>query len=255
MPPRRTACVVLLILAALPLTAQQPLTSPVAVQSQVPAGAPPPVPTLRTTLRQVVLDVVVNDKNGHAVKGLKASDFQLTEDGTPQTLVNFAEQVASTTTLPPNTFINHAPITGSGAITVILFDELSFADTAYVRYEVSNFIKTLTPGMPICVFKLDWRGLHLVQDFTTDPRTLREAVNSKRNDATMFRPHGYWQPNLLGDAMNELARYLSGFSGRKNLIWFTDGLRLSSASDVPTDSSPTLPLSSTIPPAPSTCSR
>ena len=194
MPPRPTAFVVLLFLAALPLTAQQPPASP-AAQPQAPASAQPPILTLRTTLRQVVLDVVVNDKNGHAVKGLKASDFQLTEDGSPQTLVNFSEQVASATTapapeptLPPNTFINHAPITGNGAITVILFDELSFADTAYVRYEVSNFIKTLTPGMPICVFKLDWMGLHLVQDFTSDPRTLREAVNSKRNEATIFHP-------------------------------------------------------------------
>lgn len=230
MPSRRPAFVVLLTLAALPLTAQQPAASPAPVQSQAPASSAP-VLTLRTTLRQVVLDVVVNDKNGHAVKGLKASDFQLTEDGAPQTLVNFGEQIASASpspapepTLPPNTFINHAPITGNGAITVILFDELSFVDTAYVRYEVSNFIKTLTPGMPICVFKLDWKGLHLVQDFTTDPRTLREAVNSKRNDATVFHPPGMWQPNLLGDAMNQLARYLSGFSGRKNLIWFTDGL-------------------------------
>ena len=97
--PRLTAFVVLLILAALPLTAQQPPASPAAVQSQVPASAPP-VPTISTTLRQVVLDVVVSDKNGHPVKGLKPSDFQLTEDGTPQRLVNFTEQVASSATPP-----------------------------------------------------------------------------------------------------------------------------------------------------------
>jgi VWFA-related protein len=200
----------------------------------LPAQQPPanPIPTITTTLRQVVLDVVVTDKNGRPVKGLKPSDFALTEDGVPQTLAAFTEQVASTVTpppspepkLPPNTFVNHAPLTGSGAITVILFDELSFADTAYARYEVSNFMKTLTPGMPICIFKLDWQGLHLIQDFTTDPQALRQAVNSKRNDATLRQPFGTWQPALVGDAMNELARYLSGFSGRKNLIWFTDGL-------------------------------
>jgi VWFA-related protein len=217
-----------LSVATLGLSAQQAPAPPAGAQAPPPAN---PIPTITTTLRQVVLDVVVTDKEGRPVKGLKPSDFALTEDGAPQTLAAFTEQVASTSTpppapepkLPPNTFVNHAPLTGNGAITVILFDELSFVDTAYARDQVSSFIKTLTPGMPICIFKLDWQGLHLIQDFTTDPLTLRQAINSKRNNAPMPRPLGYWQPSLIGDAMNELARYLSGFSGRKNLIWFTDG--------------------------------
>ena len=93
MPARLTAVVVsLLSIGDFQLIAQQPCASLAAVESQVPASSPSPVLTLRTTLRQVVHDVVVNDKNGHAVKGLKASDVQLTEDGAPQTLVNFSEQ-------------------------------------------------------------------------------------------------------------------------------------------------------------------
>ena len=191
------------------------------------------VPTLRTTARMVVLDVVVTDKSGHPVKGLKQPDFALTEDGVPQRLASFTEHddvadappAQPSEKLPPNTFEDHAPLTGNGAITVILFDELSFEDAAYARYEVESYLKTLTPGMPICIFKLDWKGLHLIQDFTTDPQALREAVSSKRNAQGMPPPPsvGLSPSGLLGSSMRELASYLSGFAGRKNLIWFTDG--------------------------------
>lgn len=201
------------------------------------------VPTLHATARMVVLDVVVTDKDGKPVKGLKQSDFALTEDGVPQTLASFTEHddladlptPLPTEKLPPNTFADHAPLTGNGAITVILFDELSFADAAYARYEVESFLKTLKPGMPICIFKLDWLGLHLIQDFTTDPQTLREAVASKRNAQGLLPPPSarLSQSGLPGDAMRELASYLSGFSGRKNLIWFTDGPPPNIASGLP----------------------
>src|ERR1700722_19585719 len=76
-----------------------------------------PVPTLRTTARLVVVDVVVTDGKGRAVKGLKQSDFTLTEDGAPQTLASFQEHQALTpeqaakadavVKLPPNHFTNY----------------------------------------------------------------------------------------------------------------------------------------------------
>lgn len=205
---------------------QQPGTAP-----DTPPGADyPPAPTIVTTFRQVVLDVTVTDAKGHAVIGLQPSDFRLTENGVPQTLAHFTPHSSLSAQapppeppkLPPNSFMNHAPLTGTGPIMVILFDELSFADGAYARYEVAQFMKTLKPGMPICIFRLDSYGLHLIQDFTTDPQTLREAVNSKRNQQPMQIPI-YARPWYTQDALRQLAMYLSGFSGRKNLIWFTDG--------------------------------
>jgi VWFA-related protein len=213
----RTALLISLIpLVVLPLPAQQP-----------PALGDT-VPTIQTIARQVVLDVVVTDSRGRPVLGLKPSDLLVTEDGAPQSLASFTEHTDTSDTrlpppLPPNTFADHAPLTGNGTITVILFDELSFVDAAYARYEVDKFMKTLQPGMPICIFKLDWYGLHLVQDFTTDPSTLRAAVDSKRNAPNLQPPRYMYQLNLRQNAMQALASYLSGFSGRKNLIWFNSG--------------------------------
>src|SRR5271163_2444322 len=47
--------------------------------------------TFRAGTHLVVLDVVVTDKKGHPVAGLTKDDFQLLEDGRPQTVKFFEE--------------------------------------------------------------------------------------------------------------------------------------------------------------------
>jgi VWFA-related protein len=44
---------------------------------------------------QVVVPVVVTDKKGHSVNGLRPSDFQIVEDGVPQSIVAFTREIAS----------------------------------------------------------------------------------------------------------------------------------------------------------------
>ncbi|HXE09418.1 MAG TPA: VWA domain-containing protein, partial [Acidobacteriaceae bacterium] len=196
-----------------------------------PSSAQIAVPTIRTTARIVVLDVVAVDAHGQPVKGLKASDFTLTEDSVPQTLHSFTERDAAADqrlaptepALPPNTFANHAPVVNDTAMTVLLFDTsgLSFSDAAYARDEVAAFLKKVKPGTPMCIFDLDqWDGLRLIQDFTTDTAVLRNAVESKQNAQKPWQFPEFTPSLQLGIAMRQLARYLAGFPGRKNLIWF-----------------------------------
>ena len=70
-----------------------------------PAPTPQPsgndIPTIHTTARLVVLDVVVTDNSGKPVKGLKPSDFTLTEDGVAENLASFTEHDEATDR-PPN---------------------------------------------------------------------------------------------------------------------------------------------------------
>ena len=50
---------------------------------------------VRTTTENVVLNVTVTDKNGQYVKGLKASDFKVYEDGVevkPEAVASFSLQ-------------------------------------------------------------------------------------------------------------------------------------------------------------------
>src|SRR5438270_12451712 len=53
--------------------------------------APPPAaaPTIRTTASEVMLDIVVRDKHGKAVRNLKQADVQILEDGVPRPLKSF----------------------------------------------------------------------------------------------------------------------------------------------------------------------
>ena len=67
-------------------------------QRPAPAPVPPPVPqapTLRASVDQVVVDVVVTDADGKVVTGLTAADFEVRERGTLQTVATFNEVLAA----------------------------------------------------------------------------------------------------------------------------------------------------------------
>jgi hypothetical protein len=84
--------------------------------AQDPAPASGETPTvLRTTVRRVVLDVVVTDPQGSPVRGLTKADFSVTEDGKPQEIIAFDANGFSSgmdylppvlPPQPPNTFVN-----------------------------------------------------------------------------------------------------------------------------------------------------
>jgi VWFA-related protein len=58
-------------------------------------------PVFRTNTNLVRVDVVVRDKDGKVVKGLKASDFIVSEDGKSQDVTSFTFQEIATEPLPP----------------------------------------------------------------------------------------------------------------------------------------------------------
>src|SRR5947207_10249137 len=56
-----------------------------AQQQQPPAATPDGgVTKISATFQMVIETITVNDKNGKAIEGLKAQDFTVTENGTPQ---------------------------------------------------------------------------------------------------------------------------------------------------------------------------
>jgi VWFA-related protein len=60
-----------------------------AQQQQQPADDKPPQPSFRAGINFVSVDVIVSDKNGANIADLKQSDFEVTEDGKPQTIESF----------------------------------------------------------------------------------------------------------------------------------------------------------------------
>jgi VWFA-related protein len=92
----------------------------------------------------------------------------------------------------------------------------------YLRQQLIAFMKTVPPGNVFAIFQMDASGMHLVQGFTSDPAVLLKGVESKRDSVVMRPPMVYRKERkeILNEGMREMGRYLAGFPGRKNLIWF-----------------------------------
>lgn len=231
-PARIALLITLLALPAQWIVAQSPAKpAPPATQSPASpaANSNRPVATLHATARLVVLDVVVTDGNGNPVQGLKPSDFALTEDGVSQKFASFTEHqaqdsipAATQPSLPPNTFTVQPPLTEEGTKTVIVLDMCCVPSYTLVRGDIQAFMKTIAPGNPIAIMRIDRLGMHLVQGFTADPQRLQNAVSGNRllppiPDITGRAPYtGIINP------YQRLSRYLAGIPGRINLAWVTD---------------------------------
>lgn len=215
---------------------------PASVKDQAPAqDSAQQAPAFSVTTHEVLLDVVVTD-GGRPVKGLKASDFVVTEDGKSQTVASLEEhgsmgreataKLLANPPLPPNTFSNYTPVANSNAYTVILLDSLNtrLDDQMSLRTILTKCVKQMKPLVPIAIFERDTK-MHLVQGFTSDPQVLLVALESARNRPRMpttvrGTKEEYTEYRLDAVSLNfaMLGRYLAAFPGRKNLIWFTGPL-------------------------------
>lgn len=146
--------------------------------------------TFRANVRVVLVDVVVNDINDRPVTGLSKDQFQVFEDGKPQTLASFEEHagvpdvpaLSRMAHLPPNVFSN-APLVKTGdAANILLLDSLNteLGDQSYVHSQMIKYIKGVRPGTRLAIFTLSDR-LRFVQGFTEDPALLMAAVNGKNS--------------------------------------------------------------------------
>jgi VWFA-related protein len=213
----------------------------VAQDTPAPDQTQPPPPTISVTTHEVLLDVVVTD-GGHAISGLKASDFTVLEDGKPQVVASLEEhapmaaamtaQAASFPALPSNTFSNFVPAPNTNAYTVILLDALNtrFDDQMSLRLALIKYLKKMPPGPPVAIFERDTK-MHLVQGFTSDPQVLLAAAESERDKPAMPNVVRATREEYLVYKLDEvslgfqlLGRYLAAFPGRKNLIWFVGAL-------------------------------
>jgi VWFA-related protein len=210
---------------------------------QQEAAVSPSNNILRSTTRLVVVDVVTVDSKGEPVPGLKADDFTILEDGKPQKISGFSFQRANGASLSPSTvhganvFTNTPQYKDAGCLNVILLDTLN-ADLGGKVSAKDHLLKYLgsEPAIqPTALFALDTK-LTMLSDFTTDSKTLKAVLED-------FKPHGAKQvlnvytaaspfemkgsptsersQETTVQALETLARALSGYPGRKNLLWLS----------------------------------
>lgn len=144
-----------------------------------------PGPTIRVNTRLVLVDVVVTDKQGHAITGLKPDDFVLEENGRKQKISSFvspddaAKAAEVAPTLAPGLYSNRPEFRSSGGpLTIFLLDAANtpFTDQSYARAQMLAYVRTqLKPDQRFAVFTLT-NDLHMLQDFTSDPQILLAAL-------------------------------------------------------------------------------
>lgn len=226
-----------------------------------------PTFTLRANTRLVVVAVVVTDKKGQPVAALKAEDFTIEENGKKQRIAIFTPPGAAQTAaqpLPPGIISNRPEfLTPGGTPTVLLLDAANsqFKDQAYVRSQMLKYVaEQANSGTPMAVMTLTDR-LHMLQDFTSDPRILTAAIKSFKPAEPILQsappPPGdpgastsgasgqgllIAQAEIAGfaniqlgydlerrtlitiSAMRSLTRVLGGLPGRKSVVWLTADL-------------------------------
>ncbi len=162
--------------------------------------------------------------------------------------------------LPPHMFTNVPRYSTGGALNVILLDALNtqMTNQAYAKEQMIKFLAKIPAGQPVAVYALGTR-LRLLQDFTNDPAALKEAIAhlKDKSSALLNNPTGGPELDLFGpgifdglpaqmqqrilvfqaeqvsqqtdlrvrltlEALVSIARTLSGYPGRKNLIWVSE---------------------------------
>jgi VWFA-related protein len=257
-----------------------PLFCALSLQSQTaPPDSGSAVATIKTKVGLVLVDVVVTNGKGDAVTGLRKQDFEVFEDGKPQTISTFEEHLGAPPTqiklppMPPGVYTNFPVTKTADSVNVLLLDALNTQtkDQSYVHRQMIKYLRTIPPGTRVAIFTLSSR-LRMLQAPTTDPSELLAAIHSPQagtqpsgvltsteeaeelhhfidfletNSGPTSTPPTLAQAevdpiNALKEflteaatfqtgtrisitlqALQQLARYLGGVPGRKNVIWFS----------------------------------
>jgi VWFA-related protein len=174
----------------------QQVVNPVPGFSQNAPVDVPPI-TIRTTTRLVTVDVVVTDKKGQPVTGLKADDFTVEENGKKQKISIFvapgADNAPKPTPAPEGILSNHPEnVRPAGVPTVLLLDAANspFKDQAYARWQMLKYVMEQgQSGRPMAVLTLSDR-IQVLQQFTSDPQVLLAAIKSLRPEEQILRSAG-----------------------------------------------------------------
>jgi VWFA-related protein len=212
---------------------------------------PPEPPVFKTSTRLVQVNVLVLDKQGRPVSGLRKEDFTATDQGKKQSIAVFAEEGpdradAPAPKLPPNIFLNTAKPRGPGVVSAILLDMMNtgWADQVQAKQQVMKFLLQIKPEDRVALLTLG-RKVSILHDYTNDVDKLLRSIRGWQAKNEPGSVGVEWDPSMGDDpvvipeaernmqqtlriqntlrALEAVGQYLAGVPGRKNLIWVTAG--------------------------------
>lgn len=196
--------------------------------------------SIKTSVRRVVVDVVVTDAQGNSKRGLAAKDFSIEEDNQTQRILSFDSHDKDSypgvlpANVPPNTFINLPREPEQGPLYILLYDMVNTGDTnpigadysanIFARQQLIKFVNGKPSGTRFALI-VNSDGLHLVQGFTNDKQKLLTALDPNGKTPHMPKVFLYTSNYRPGDpyyilaVLKDIEQYVEGLPGRKNVIW------------------------------------
>jgi VWFA-related protein len=211
-------------------------------QANAQAGAQQPAGSdavIKTETRVVLVDAVVTGKKGEYIRDLTAKDFRVFEDNNEQKVTSFSFEA------DPD-----SPANSQKRYLVLFFDNstMDFGAQARARDAAAKFIDANTGPNRLMAIVNYGGTVQLAQNFTADTERLKQIVagvkfshvspdaNSPMNApvevASLGMPSlgnaaasfGVWDELL---ALRSMAKNLASVPGRKSLVLFTAGFRVS----------------------------
>jgi len=206
-------------------------------QAPAPPGAPSTnpgqaqQPTFKVQVDYVEVDTLVTDRAGAAVTDLKKEDFQVFEDGKPQSITTFSlvnipiEQLqrplGAALPIEPDVRTNENPF--DGRVYVMIVDDMHtrFERTERVKRAAKQFIDRNLGANDLMAVLHTAGATDASQEFTSNKRLLDAAVDRtmgrKIDSATAGKTQEYYRPRPLGGPVNDPADAERSFNARSTL--------------------------------------
>jgi len=185
--------------------------------SQTDSKKEPGRPVIRTTSREVVLDLVVRDKHQHAVTDLHPDEVEVYEDGVRQNIRVFrsiqgSEQLqtersaeAGRKTVPAEEGERPSAL---NSLRQVNFVSVVFADIAplnleFARRAIQEFLRSDTlPNTYVTIYRLN-RSLVVIQPYTRNKELLAQAANKAAKGLNIQSASG-GTVSAVGAAVDEI---------------------------------------------------
>jgi VWFA-related protein len=143
----------------------------------------------------IEVPVVVTDKSGKHLHGLKQEDFEVLENGKPQKITAFEELTATenrVAAVPPKdgVYTNLAPENGKvPTVAVIALDTVNtpYLDQTYGRKQLIKYLsENLDSGQAMGLVAITSRGVKILHSFTSDPAVLSANLKKLTGELPML---------------------------------------------------------------------
>ncbi|HZR22575.1 MAG TPA: VWA domain-containing protein [Vicinamibacterales bacterium] len=192
----------------------------VSAGQQTPPAPQPQQPTFRVQVDYVEVDVVVTDRDGKLVRDLKKEDFQVMEDGKPQSINTFTfvdipierfdRPLYASSPIEPDVQTNERPFDGRVYVMVIDDNHTRFGRTQRVKAAAKQFIERRLGANDLMAVVHTFGATDNSQEFTNNKRLLLAAVDKtqghKLDSMTANKTREYYNTRDIrqqGDALND----------------------------------------------------